>query len=941
MAGTWADLSNQPGASVDTMLLLTDGTVLAHEFDSPNWHRLTPDPSGDYGTGSWTTIPPMPPNSTIPAGQNGPTYAPRFFGSAILADGTLLVVGGEYNSGVNVDTLAATRFDPATSTWTNLPTPSGWTNLGDVPLCVLSDGRVLIGNINDSQTSFYDPVSHTFSPGPNKGDRCAEESFTLLPDDTVLAVDCSSIPNAEKYVPSSNSWVTAGATPSTLPQSCPGIVAEIGPTVLLPDGRAFVIGATGNTALYTPPANPSDVGSWQAGPQVIDTSNNTSFPIDAPAVLLPNGRVLLTGSPAPPCSFPGPTSFFEYDPTTNLLTQVNAPSNSGQPCFKGRFLLLPSGDVLFSDQGSTVTIYTPGGSPDPAWKPVITSAPSFMAAGFDYLLSGLQFNGLSQACSYGDDATMATNYPIARLEGGGKVFYCRTAHHSTMAVATGAQPVTTILSVPASIPPGNYQLVVVANGIPSDPFPVTIASALPALAVDIENGGAFGTVCGVRSLFLKIFNTGNQGLIVDQVFAIPNSGPFIVAPLPATPVTLVPGADIEFSVTFTPTTPGATETGIIRIVSNDPNNPVFDVNVSATDGAGTLATAIADFGDFGKVCVGSFRDEPLTLANTGLCKLTIFNITSSSGAFLPPSVQNYPLDIAPATAIDLPIRFLPAANGSVAADITVFSDDPSGPKVVPVTGLAPHAILTALIADTGDFGRVCVGSLVDKPLILANSGDCPLFIESITSSSADFLVSEVLSFPIKIGPGDSLPVSIRFQPDSFGPKAGIITVVSTDPASPLVVPVRGDAPSGKLAVAGSTTFGGVNACCCADRTLSVCNVGTCDLHVASVHFKRKSDHWRLLHNPFPTTLRPSSCLPVVIQYHANEKCPRSCELIVESDDPLTPVKILDVLAYTIWDCGCRADCDNCRKGSCEKHMGCQQGYPCCCEDDDDNDCTGD
>jgi hypothetical protein len=38
MAGTWADLAKQPGASVDTMLLLTDGTVIAHESNSPNWH---------------------------------------------------------------------------------------------------------------------------------------------------------------------------------------------------------------------------------------------------------------------------------------------------------------------------------------------------------------------------------------------------------------------------------------------------------------------------------------------------------------------------------------------------------------------------------------------------------------------------------------------------------------------------------------------------------------------------------------------------------------------------------------------------------------------------------------------------------------------------------------------------------------------------------------
>ena len=35
MAGTWKDLTHQPGVSIDTMLLLTDGTVMAHELASP------------------------------------------------------------------------------------------------------------------------------------------------------------------------------------------------------------------------------------------------------------------------------------------------------------------------------------------------------------------------------------------------------------------------------------------------------------------------------------------------------------------------------------------------------------------------------------------------------------------------------------------------------------------------------------------------------------------------------------------------------------------------------------------------------------------------------------------------------------------------------------------------------------------------------------------
>ncbi len=477
MAGTWKVITNQPPASLDTMLLLTDGTVAAHQLDSPNWHRLTPDFSGSYENGTWSPIAAMPSNPAIPTDQQGPSYGPTFFGSAVLKDGTLLVIGGEYNFGLGpFDMAAATLYDPVTNSWTNLPTPPGWTNVGDVPLCVMPDGRVLLGNINNNETVFFDPTTKSYTAGPNKNDRCAEESFALMPDGTVVAVECTAIPHAEKYVPSSNSWVPAGSTPSTLPQACAGIVPEIGPSVLLANGHLFAIGATGNTALYWPPGVPSQPGTWTAGPTLKDGGGNTIFPIDAPAALLPNGKVLLTGSPAPPCQFPGPTIFFEYDPASNIATIVSSPSNATGACFTGRLLTVPSGKVLFSSQSGAVAVYTPDGAPNNLWRPVILSCPTALQAGHSYVISGHQFNGLSQACYYGDDATMATNYPIVRMtkNSTGAVSFCRTANHSTMAVATGVATVSTTFTVPPGLAAGSYSLVVIANGIASVNYPVTV-----------------------------------------------------------------------------------------------------------------------------------------------------------------------------------------------------------------------------------------------------------------------------------------------------------------------------------------------------------------------------------------------------------------------------------------------------------------------------------
>ena len=454
----------------------------------------------------------------------------------------------------------------------------------------------------------------------------------------------------------------------------------------------------------------------------------------------------------------------------------------------------------------------------------------------------------------------------------------------------------------------------------------------PAVAVGLQDGLAFGTVCGGPSyLTLTVYNVGASDLVITNVERLFGSGDFTVLSTPATPLTVSPGEDAAFTIRFTPTTPGVSETATIRIISNDPAAPYVDVAVSGERGTGSVATAIAGGGHFGYVCLGSFADEPLTINNPGDCAVSIYDIGGSAD-FIPPSVISYPLVVGPGDSIDVPVRFQPTASGPLAGVITVLSDDPAGLAYVRVSGVGRTPKANLMIAGGGNFGRVCVGSFADEPLLITNSGQCTLTVTGMSSSSPEFLVPEVLAYPITVGPGDALPAPVRFQPVSFGPKSATITVTSDDPASPLSVAVSGDAPAGKLVVTGSTTFGGVSAGCCADRTISVGNVGDCALHVRSVHLRRPSRHWKLLNNPFPAKLHPGSSLQVVLQYHATERCCRVCELVLESDDPETPERVIEVSAYTIWDARC-GECEDCRNGRGGAH-NCRQGYPCCPDDED-------
>ena len=182
-------------------------------------------------------------------------------------------------------------------------------------------------------------------------------------------------------------------------------------------------------------------------------------------------------------------------------------------------------------------------------------------------------------------------------------------------------------------------------------------------------------------------------------------------------------------------------------------------------GVGRVVTAIANSGNFGRVCVGSFFDEELTIDNGGSGQLSISNIISSSPDFLAPSVLSYPIMLGVGDAIDIPIRFAPTGVGLHAGTITITSNDPASPHIVRVFGDAPTPRLSLAIANSGNFGEVCVGSFVDQPLLLNNSGHCPVTVSAVTSSSAAFLVPEVLSFPLLIGPGDFARLADPLRPD--------------------------------------------------------------------------------------------------------------------------------------------------------------------------------
>ena len=449
------NLVHQPPDGAGIGFLLTDGTVLYQGGAESDWWKLTPDINGSYVNGTWARM------ANLPAG-----YVPDAFASAVLADGRLVITGGEYlNNNFTLTNLGAI-YDPAKNTWTNLPAPSSWPFIGDSPSAVLPNGLFLVGNKLAKSMAALNPKTLTWTvlPETGKSDFNAEEGWTLLADGSVLTMDVKNAPNSERLNTVTRTWSTAGSTivdlHSPSPFGClpfgpngkycyypPG---EIGPAILRPDGTVYATGSNsstgsgaGHTAIYD-----TKTGKWTVGPDFPNGDNAG----DSFAALLPNGDVLVEGFLAS----------YLWD-GTSLTQTLPTP---------GSLLMLPTGQVLVG--GSEV--YNPAGTYQAGWAPTITSVSTSVSRGSTYKISGTQFNGLSQAAAFGDEYETATNYPLVRITNtaSGHVFYAKTHNHSTMGVATGSKIVSTNFDVPATMETGASTLEVVANGIPSAPVSVTV-----------------------------------------------------------------------------------------------------------------------------------------------------------------------------------------------------------------------------------------------------------------------------------------------------------------------------------------------------------------------------------------------------------------------------------------------------------------------------------
>jgi len=354
----------------------------------------------------------------------------------------------------------------------------------------------------------------------------------------------------------------------------------------------------------------------------------------------------------------------------------------------------------------------------------------------------------------------------------------------------------------------------------------------------------YGDVCASATKDLTICNSGKVDLIVN---GIGSSDPEFTVVSATFPLAISPDACFPVQIKFTPSSAGA-KSSTLTITSNDPVNPSVTVQATGTGSKPIIATLIADGGDFGDVCLGSFKDQNLTISNSGGCTLSVNSIISLLPAdFKTASAQSFPLKISAGGSIQVPIRFQPTTPGSKTTTITVNSNDLASPAtVVIVSGNAPNPI--ASTSGALDFGQLCLGGEKTNTVKVCDTGKCNLTVigASLTGQCTGLELVNAPVYPLTISPDFCFDFNVKFKPTTPTAPACALQISTDDPAhSTISFPITASVGvpnlvldptslSGLYAFPATVSDPNGNLGCFSDRTLVVRNNGTCPATITGI-----------------------------------------------------------------------------------------------------------
>jgi len=295
---------------------------------------------------------------------------------------------------------------------------------------------------------------------------------------------------------------------------------------------------------------------------------------------------------------------------------------------------------------------------------------------------------------------------------------------------------------------------------------------------------------GAQQVRLLLHNIGTLNELVTLRFA--NRTAFSVNPVAsvALPSGLTPAS---VTVRFNPGAPGDYRDTLIAVLqhcSREVRLPVHGTRYDLAYSVGAL--------QFGASKVGSASTRTAVFNNTSVgpnnARITISRVyVKQSGSPFSIASSNLPASLAPGEIGTVDIAFRPTAQGPVTADLCYTIEAPCPQEIcVPLRG---NGTLSNVIVSRRslNYGTrlICEDSTLN--LVIESIGSSPYAIKAVRLEGPDAIAFQQVSsttYPLTLGPGDSLTIPYRFVPNRAlhdGLQRATLTVETDEPSDTAIV----------------------------------------------------------------------------------------------------------------------------------------------------------
>jgi hypothetical protein len=450
-------------------------------------------------------------------------------------------------------------------------------------------------------------------------------------------------------------------------------------------------------------------------------------------------------------------------------------------------------------------------------------------------------------------------------------------------VATGAAPASSLtINDTASTSPQTVTL----NG--TGIIPVTVSPS--TLAFGNEQ-------TGTASAAKTVTVTNNQTASLN-FSSISAPLPYAVAAGTSTCVVgtpVLPGNNCVISLTYSPTTVGATPASTLTISDDAPSTPQT-VNLTGTGtAAGSVSlnpTGLA----FGSVEITNTVVKNVTLTNNQSVPLNIASITGFPAG--------YSLNFATTTCVAgnpvasggscvIAISVTPTAAGSLGGTVTINDDASSSPQTFTVSATGTAKLVPSPLSLS--FTSQVIGT-TSAPLTitLTNPQSVGEAITGATitgANASDFAVTTSCPLsPSTLPAGANCPLTVTFSPSGPGARSATLNV-----GDPLMIPLSGSGSAPVTVLPGLLTYTSPVGTTSAFQTVTITNVSTTNaIHITNLSLSGDFTQTSSTCPMNPASLAAGASCTLTISFNPSIGGVRDGQLQVYENDVATSPQVINI-----------------------------------------------